>query len=59
MRFSLFIVIFLDLHDTLIIISQSEIKEETTHLEIEPFTILGVCAGIIAYPNHNQSPRNT
>ena len=32
---------------------------QTTHLEIEPFTILGVCAGLIPYPHHNQSPRNT
>ncbi|XP_058743797.1 DNA-directed RNA polymerase III subunit 2-like [Vicia villosa] len=32
---------------------------ETTHIEIEPFTILGVCAGLIPYPHHNQSPRNT
>ena len=32
---------------------------DTTHLEIEPFTILGVCAGLIPYPHHNQSPRNT
>lgn len=33
--------------------------EKTTHLEIEPFTLLGVCAGLVPYPHHNQSPRNT
>ncbi len=32
---------------------------QTTHLEIEPFTLLGVVAGLIPYPHHNQSPRNT
>ncbi len=30
-----------------------------THLEIEPFTVLGAVAGLIPYPHHNQSPRNT
>jgi DNA-directed RNA polymerase III subunit RPC2 len=40
-------------------IREEFIDKETTHLEIEPFTILGVCAGLIPYPHHNQSPRNT
>lgn len=45
--------------DTLIAIKESWIKWNTTHMEIEEFAILGVCAGLIPYPNHNQSPRNT
>jgi len=36
-----------------------EIRPTTTHLEIEPITLLGVVSGLIPYPNHNQSPRNT
>ncbi|XP_065883503.1 DNA-directed RNA polymerase II subunit RPB2 [Dysidea avara] len=30
-----------------------------THCEIHPSMILGVCASIIPFPDHNQSPRNT
>lgn len=30
-----------------------------THCEIHPAMILGVCASIIPFPDHNQSPRNT
>ena len=30
-----------------------------THAEIHPSMILGVCASIIPFPDHNQSPRNT
>lgn len=36
-------------------------KAETltfTHCEIHPSMILGVCASIIPFPDHNQSPRN-
>lgn len=38
---------------------ERDIIPQTTHLEIEPFTILGAVAGLIPYPHHNQSPRNT
>lgn len=30
-----------------------------THCEIHPSMVLGVCASIIPFPDHNQSPRNT
>ncbi|XP_052807521.1 DNA-directed RNA polymerase III subunit RPC2-like [Mya arenaria] len=46
-------------NDCMISLYEKEINPSTTHLEIEPFTILGVCAGLIPYPHHNQSPRNT
>ncbi|XP_071652864.1 DNA-directed RNA polymerase III subunit RPC2 [Temnothorax longispinosus] len=46
-------------NDSLIACTESEINDDTTHLEIAEFTVLGVCAGLIPYPHHNQSPRNT
>ncbi|PAV80314.1 hypothetical protein WR25_16721 [Diploscapter pachys] len=48
-----------EMNDAQIAVYEREIKPITTHLEIEPFTLLGVCAGLIPYPHHNQSPRNT
>jgi DNA-directed RNA polymerase III subunit RPC2 len=46
-------------NDSLIALYEHMIVPGTTHLEIEPFTILGAVAGLIPYPHHNQSPRNT
>lgn len=46
-------------NDAMIALYEDQITEATTHLEIEPFTILGAVAGLIPYPHHNQSPRNT
>lgn len=56
------LVEYLDVNEennSYIALYEDEVNDETTHLEIEPFTLLGVCAGIIPYPHHNQSPRNT
>lgn len=56
------IVEYLDVNeenDSNIAVYEHQIDEHTTHLEIEPFTILGAVAGLIPYPHHNQSPRNT
>ncbi|KAF8824480.1 hypothetical protein HHX47_DHR8000462 [Lentinula edodes] len=56
------IVEYLDVNeenDAYIALYESDIVATTTHLEIEPFTLLGAVAGLIPYPHHNQSPRNT
>ncbi|CAI4776126.1 AMP_1a_G0051030.mRNA.1.CDS.1 [Saccharomyces cerevisiae] len=46
-------------NDSYIALYEKDIVLSMTHLEIEPFTILGAVAGLIPYPHHNQSPRNT
>ena len=46
-------------NNSLIALYEHDCTAATTHLEIEPFTVLGVVAGLIPYPHHNQSPRNT
>ncbi|WPK22911.1 hypothetical protein PUMCH_000133 [Australozyma saopauloensis] len=50
-------------NDALIALYERDMEQEPemrfTHLEIEPFTVLGAVAGLIPYPHHNQSPRNT
>ncbi len=45
--------------DLYIAIDYKEIKREHTHVEITPYAILGICASIIPYAEHNQSPRNS
>lgn len=42
-----------------IAMSLADLSEEHTHLEIDPATMLGICAGIIPFSDHNSSPRNT
>lgn len=46
-------------NNTLIALKEEDVTDETTHLEIDPLTILGILAGLIPFPHHNQSPRNT
>ncbi|PWN26316.1 beta and beta-prime subunits of DNA dependent RNA-polymerase [Jaminaea rosea] len=56
------IIEYLDVNeenDSHIALYERDISAATTHLEIEPFTLLGAVAGLIPYPHHNQSPRNT
>lgn len=56
------IIEFLDVNEennTLIAMYEHECHADTTHCEIEPFTIMGVVSGLIPFPHHNQSPRNT
>mmetsp|Transcript_89509 Transcript_89509/g.186995 ORF Transcript_89509/g.186995 Transcript_89509/m.186995 type:complete len:1198 (-) Transcript_89509:105-3698(-) len=42
-----------------IALTPQDVTADTTHLEISAISLLGVVSGLIPYPNHNQSPRNT
>ncbi|EGR34802.1 DNA-directed polymerase III polypeptide B, putative [Ichthyophthirius multifiliis] len=56
------IIEYIDVNEednTLIAIKPEEISKKTTHLEIDPLTLLGVVSGVIPYPHHNQASRNT
>jgi len=44
-----------DVHEA----SKADSRASYTHCEIHPSMILGICASIIPFPDHNQSPRNT
>jgi len=48
---------FKDLKQASDVISSAE-QYRYTHCEMHPAVILGVCASIIPFPDHNQSPRN-
>lgn len=56
------LVEYLDVNEennALIALNEDSLTPHHTHMEIDPFTILGCVAGLIPYPHHNQSPRNT
>jgi DNA-directed RNA polymerase subunit B len=36
-----------------------DVSPKHTHVELSAYTILGICASLIPYPEHNQSPRNS
>jgi DNA-directed RNA polymerase subunit B len=45
--------------NTFIALSPDVLNNEHTHCEIDPMVILGVCASLVPYSEHNASPRNT
>lgn len=46
-------------NNCLIALNETHLTPDHTHMEIDPMTILGVVCGLVPYPHHNQSPRNT
>ncbi len=42
-----------------IAVLKEDLNKDHTHMEIDPMVILGVCASLVPYSEHNSSPRNT
>jgi len=44
--------------NALVALDPAKITEGTSHLELASYATLGICASLIPYAEHNQSPRN-
>lgn len=50
------VVEYLDVNEennAFIALNEKVVSQQTSHMEIDPFTILGCVAGLIPYPHHN------
>ncbi len=45
--------------NALVALTLEKVTTEHTHVEMATYTLLGICASIIPYAEHNQSPRNS
>ncbi len=45
--------------NSLIAMNPEDITPDHTHLELVPEAVLGICASLVPFAEHNQSPRNT